>query len=134
MPDIYEARAQVYVDADSRLADVMGQVGRIGKVLGPRGLMPNPKLGTVTFDVGPAVKRIKAGQVEYRVEKNGIVHVGVGRASFGVENIQENVFSVLEAISKAKPKTSKGTYIQAVYLSTTMGPSIKLDPAPFRNL
>ena len=121
-------------DAAVATPDVMGQVGRIGKVLGPRGLMPNPKVGTVTFDIGKAVEAIKAGRIEYRVEKAGIVHMGVGRVSFGAEKIRENVVSAIESVVRAKPKASKGTYVQSVHLSTTMGPGITLDPAPFRNI
>ncbi len=112
--------------------DMMAQVGKIGKLLGPRGLMPNPKLGTVTFDVGKAVRAIKSGQVEFRVEKAGIVQVGIGKLSFGREKIRENLETVIDTVVKAKPKTSKGVYLQSMYVSTTMGPSIQLDPAPYR--
>lgn len=123
-----------WMDFDAAIAtpDVMVQVGKIGKLLGPRGLMPNPKLGTVTFEVGKAVKAIKAGRVEYRVEKSGIVHVGVAKSSFGSEKIADNVHSLIDAIVKAKPRTSKGIYLQQIYLSSTMGPSIAIDPSPFR--
>lgn len=112
--------------------DVMGVVGKLGKVLGPRGLMPNPKLGTVTFDVGKTVSAIKAGQVEFRVDKEGIVHVGAAKVSFGAAKIRDNLQAVIETLVKAKPKTSKGIYLQNIYISTTMGPSVKIDPAPYR--
>ncbi len=109
--------------------DIMGIVGRLGKILGPRGLMPNPKTGTVTFDIAKAVKDIRAGKVEYRVEKAGIVHVPVGKASFDESKLVENARSVLESILKAKPASSKGKYLKSVTVSTTMGPGIKMDPA-----
>ena len=109
--------------------DIMGLVGRLGKVLGPRGLMPNPKTGTVTFDIAKAIKDIRAGKVEYRVEKAGIVHVPVGKASFDESKLVDNARAVLESILKAKPSSSKGTYLKAVAVSTTMGPGIKMDPA-----
>ena len=108
--------------------DIMGLVGKLGKVLGPRGLMPNPKTGTVTFDIAKAMKEIRAGKVEYRVEKAGIVHVPVGKASFDEKNLFENAKSVLESILKAKPSSSKGKYLKAVAVSTTMGPGIKWIP------
>ena len=107
--------------------DIMGLVGRLGKVLGPRGLMPNPKTGTVTFDVAKAVREIRAGKVEYRVEKAGIVHVPVGKASFDEQKLIENTKAVLESILKAKPSSSKGKYLKAVTVSTTMGPGVKMD-------
>jgi large subunit ribosomal protein L1 len=107
--------------------DIMGLVGRLGKVLGPRGLMPNPKTGTVTFDIAKAIKEIRAGKVEYRVEKAGIVHVPVGKASFDEQKLFENAKSVLESILKLKPSSSKGKYLRAVSVSTTMGPGIKMD-------
>lgn len=112
--------------------DLMGLVGRLGRVLGPRGLMPNPKTNTVTLDVGTAVRELKAGRVEYRVEKAGIVHVPVGRKSFTPEQLRENVQAVLDSLIKAKPSTAKGTYIKAVTLSTTLGPGIKLDTSGYR--
>jgi len=107
--------------------DIMGLVGRLGKVLGPRGLMPNPKTGTVTFDVAKAVREIRAGKVEYRVEKAGIVHVPVGKASFDEQKLIENTKAVLESILKAKPSSSKGKYLKSVTVSTTMGPGVKMD-------
>ncbi len=109
--------------------DMMGVVGRLGKVLGPRGLMPNPKLGTVTMDVGQAVREQKSGKVEYRVEKAGIVHVAVGKKSFEPQQLVENASALLDAILKAKPAASKGTYLKKVCVSTTMGPGIRIDPS-----
>jgi large subunit ribosomal protein L1 len=107
--------------------DMMSVVGRLGRVLGPRGLMPNPKVGTVTFEVGRAVQEQKAGKIEFRVDKNGIVHAPFGKASFGVERLCENLLSVSAAIMRAKPPGAKGTYVQKVSISTTMGPGVKLD-------
>jgi large subunit ribosomal protein L1 len=109
--------------------DIMGLVGKLGKVLGPRGLMPNPKTGTVTFDITKAVKDIRAGKVEYRVEKAGIVHVPVGKASFDENKLADNAKAVLESILKAKPSSSKGKYLRSATVSTTMGPGIKMDTA-----
>ncbi|MHB1206077.1 MAG: 50S ribosomal protein L1 [Rhodospirillaceae bacterium] len=106
--------------------DMMGVVGRLGKVLGPRGLMPNPKLGTVTADVKNAVKNAKAGEVQFRVEKAGIVHAGIGKASFSAEALQDNVKAFVDAILKAKPAGSKGNYIRKISVSSTMGPGIKI--------
>lgn len=107
--------------------DMMGTVGKIGKLLGPRGLMPNPKVGTVTFDVARAVSEAKSGKVEYRVEKAGIIHAGIGKVSFGVDQLKGNIVALLDAIIKAKPQTSKGTYMKKVTLASTMGPSVNLD-------
>ncbi|MEO0636596.1 MAG: 50S ribosomal protein L1 [Pseudomonadota bacterium] len=109
--------------------DMMGLVGRLGKVLGPRGLMPNPRVGTVTPDVKKAVEDAKGGSVEFRVEKAGIVHAGVGKASFDAKAIEENVRAFVDAVAKAKPSGAKGTYIKRVAVSTTMGPGMKLDPS-----
>lgn len=109
--------------------DMMGVVGRLGKILGPKGLMPNPKSGTVTFDIERAVKEIKAGKVEYRVDKTSIIHVGIGKASFGTEKLEDNFKTLMEAIIKAKPAAAKGTYLKSVALSSTMGPAIKVNPA-----
>jgi large subunit ribosomal protein L1 len=108
--------------------DMMGSVGKIGKILGPRGLMPNPKVGTVTFEVANAVKELKAGKVEFRVEKAGIVHSPVGKVSFGAEKLRENVSALLETIIKLKPASSKGTYIKSISISSTMGVGVKIDP------
>jgi len=109
--------------------DMMALVGRLGKVLGPRGLMPNPKLGTVTPDVGAAVAAAKAGQVEFRVERAGIVHAGIGKASFSEEQLLENANAFVDAITRAKPTGAKGTYVQRIALSSTMGPGVKVDTA-----
>ncbi|MFC5559532.1 50S ribosomal protein L1 [Ureibacillus thermophilus] len=107
--------------------DMMGEVGKLGRVLGPKGLMPNPKTGTVTFDVAKAIAEIKAGKVEYRADKAGIVHVPIGKVSFETEKLVENFLAVFEAIQKAKPAAAKGTYMKSVNITTTMGPSIKVD-------
>jgi large subunit ribosomal protein L1 len=107
--------------------DMMGTVGKIGKLLGPRGLMPNPKVGTVTFDVGRAVNEAKSGKVEYRVEKAGIVHAPLGKVSFPAEKLQENLISLVDALVKAKPSTSKGVYLKKISLSSTMGPGVNID-------
>jgi large subunit ribosomal protein L1 len=120
-----------FMDFDKVVAtpDMMGVVGRLGKVLGPRGLMPNPKVGTVTQDIARAVKEQKAGKVEFRVEKAGIVHVPFGKASFDPQRLRENFTAIMEVIFKAKPQTAKGVYVKNVTVSTTMGPGIKLDLA-----
>lgn len=119
-----------WLDFDTVIAtpDMMGQVGRLGRVLGPRGLMPNPKVGTVTFDVGKAVREAKAGKVEFRAEKAGIVHAQVGKRSFGDQELAGNVRSLVNALVKAKPAAAKGTYLRSITLSSTMGPGIKVDP------
>jgi large subunit ribosomal protein L1 len=109
--------------------DMMGVVGRIGRILGPKGLMPNPKSGTVTFDIEKAVKDIKAGKVEYRVDKESIVHVPIGKKSFGVEKLKENFATIIDALIKAKPAAAKGKYLKSVAVSSTMGPGIKINPA-----
>ncbi len=109
--------------------DMMGLLGKLARVLGPRGLMPNPKLGTVTMDVSEAVKAAKGGQVEYRAEKAGIVHAGIGKASFSAEDIEKNLRSFVDAIMKAKPTGIKGAYVKKISLSSTMGPSVKIDIA-----
>ncbi|MDD2481231.1 MAG: 50S ribosomal protein L1 [Lutispora sp.] len=108
--------------------DMMGVVGRLGKVLGPKGLMPNPKSGTVTFDITRAISDIKAGKVEYRVDKTSIVHVAIGKASFGTDKLAENFKTLMEAIVKAKPAAAKGTYLKSVTMTSTMGPGIKVNP------
>jgi large subunit ribosomal protein L1 len=125
-----------WLDFDAIVAtpDMMGAVGKLGKVLGPRGLMPNPKLGTVTFDVRKAVSDLKAGKVEFRVDKQGNIHVPVGKASFGGVKLRENFMSLMDAIVKAKPASSKGTYVRSLFVSTTMGPSIRLDAVEIRNM
>ena len=112
--------------------DVMGQLGALGRVLGPRGLMPNPKAGTVTMDVAKAVKEIKAGKIEFRVDKTGNVHVPIGKVSFSADKLAENLAAFMDTIVKAKPSASKGTYIRSATVSSTMGPGIKLDMAGYR--
>ncbi len=107
--------------------DVMGLVGRLGRILGPRGLMPNPKLGTVTFDVAKVIKEIKAGQASFRVEKTGIVHAGVGKASFSSEQLTENVGALIDQLKKLRPQAIKGTYMKKITLSSTMGPGVRVD-------
>jgi large subunit ribosomal protein L1 len=109
--------------------DMMGVVGKLGRVLGPKGLMPNPKSGTVTFDVARAIAEIKAGKVEYRVDKTSIVHVPLGKKSFGAEKLAENFHALMEAVVKAKPSAAKGTYLKSVSVSSTMGPGVKVNPA-----
>lgn len=109
--------------------DMMGLVGRIGKILGPRGLMPNAKTGTVTFDVAQAVKELKAGKIDFRVERAGVVHAPVGKVSFGVDKLLGNLRSFFEMITRLKPTSSKGTYLKGISISTTMGPGVKIDPA-----
>ena len=111
--------------------DMMGLVGRIGRILGPKGLMPNPKSGTVTMDVTKAITDIKAGKVEYRVDKTAIVHCPIGKASFGQQKLVENLNALMDAIIKAKPAAAKGTYIKSLYLSSTMGPSVRVNPLKF---
>jgi len=125
-----------WLEFDKAIAtpDMMGLVGRIGKVLGPRGLMPNPKVGTVTFDVAKAVSELKAGKVEYRVDKAGIVHVPIGKRSFGAERLIENANSLLASLIKAKPAAAKGNYLVSVAVSATMSPGIKVDPLAARTL
>jgi large subunit ribosomal protein L1 len=108
---------------------MMSVVGRLGKVLGPRGLMPNPKLGTVTMDVGAAVRENKAGKVEYRVDKNGIIHAAVGKRSFEKEKLLANLHALIDAVIKAKPAAAKGVYLKKIAISTTMGPGIRVDPS-----
>ncbi|HOE56043.1 MAG TPA: 50S ribosomal protein L1 [Bacillota bacterium] len=109
--------------------DMMGVVGRLGKILGPKGLMPNPKSGTVTFDIERAIKEIKAGKVEYRVDKTAIIHVGIGKVSFGTDKLGDNFRTLMEAVVKAKPAAAKGTYLKSVVVASTMGPAIKINPA-----
>jgi large subunit ribosomal protein L1 len=119
------------VDFDRCIAtpDMMGLVGRLGKILGPKGMMPNPKLGTVTMNVGEAVKAAKGGQVEYRVEKAGIIHSGIGKASFKAEDLRANFDALLDAVTKAKPSGAKGKYLKKIAMSSSMGPGIKIDVA-----
>ena len=114
--------------------DMMSSVGRLGKILGPRGLMPNAKTGTVTFDIARAVKELKAGKIDFRVERAGIVHTSVGMVSFGADKLMENLSSFFETIVRLKPASSKGTYVQSIAISTTMGPGIKIDPAHIKTI
>jgi large subunit ribosomal protein L1 len=125
-----------WMEFDTAVAtpDLMGQVGRLGKVLGPRGLMPNPKLGTVTFDVGRAVREAKAGKVEFRVDKAGNVHVPIGKHSFGAAELGANALALIEAIVRAKPAASKGTYLRSLTVSTTMGPGVPIDAQAVANM
>lgn len=120
-----------FMDFDTVVAtpDMMKGVGKLGRILGPRGLMPNPKTGTVTFDVAKAVKEIKAGKVEYRVDKSGIVHAPVGKASFSEDRLLENVQTLVDSVLKAKPAAAKGKYIRSMAVSSTMGPGLRIDPA-----
>jgi len=129
--DLAEKIQGGWLDFDKVIAtpDLMGVVGKLGKVLGPRGLMPNPKLGTVTFDVGKAVADMKAGRVDFRVDKVGIVHCSVGKVSFGADKIMDNLKALLEIIMKLKPASSKGTYVKGVAVSSTMGPGVRIDPS-----
>ncbi len=129
--DLMETIQGGTIDFDRCIAtpDMMGLVGRLGKVLGPRGLMPNPKLGTVTMNVAEAVRAAKAGQVQFRVEKAGIVHAGIGKISFAEDKLAENAKAFVDAINKAKPAGAKGQYLKKVSISSTMGPGLKVDPA-----
>jgi large subunit ribosomal protein L1 len=129
--DLMESIQAGNIDFDRVIAtpDMMGIVGRLGKVLGPKGLMPNPKLGTVTMNVGEAVKAAKGGQVEFRVEKAGIIHSGIGKASFPAEDLRANFDALVDAVVKAKPSGAKGKYVRKVAVSSTMGPGIKIDVA-----
>ncbi len=132
--DLAERIKGGFFDFDNVVAtpDMMAQVGKVGKLLGPRGLMPSPKVGTVTFDVADTVKSLKAGRAEYRVDKAGVVHAPVGKASFGPEKILENAQALFNAINRAKPSSSKGVYLQSASLSLTMGPGVAIDVAPLR--
>lgn len=127
--DMVEKIQKGWLDFDNAVAtpDIMGLVGKLGKVLGPRGLMPNPKLGTVTFDVAKAVKEIKAGKIEYKTEKAGIIHVPIGKVSFDAEKLLDNARVIIDAVVKAKPGTSKGKYLKKIAVSSTMGPGIRVD-------
>jgi len=129
--DLYEKINGGFMDFDRVIAtpDMMALVGRLGKVLGPRGLMPNPKVGTVTPNVGQAVKDAKGGAVEFRVEKAGVVHAGIGKCSFTQDALEANLKAFIDALQKAKPTGAKGTYVKRISLSSTMGPGVKVDPA-----
>ncbi len=124
-----------WLDFDKAVAtpDMMGQVSKLGKILGPRGLMPNPKIGTVTFELAKAIGELKAGKAEYKIDKAGIVHTSIGKVSFGAEKLRENFQVLMESIVRAKPQTSKGSYLRSVTVSLTMGPGIKLDPTPLQS-
>ena len=128
--DLVEKIKEGWTDFDKTVAtpDMMGTVGKIGRILGPRNLMPNAKLGTVTFDVANIVKEIKSGKVDFRVEKTGIIHAGVGKISFGAENILENLKAFVAKVIQLKPSSAKGIYLRSVTISSTMGPGVKLDP------
>jgi large subunit ribosomal protein L1 len=134
--DLVERISAGFLDFDATVAtpDMMAKVGRLGKILGTRGLMPNPKLGTVTMDVARVVKELKAGRVEYRADKYGIAHVGIGKKSFTPEALIENYGALLDEIQRAKPSSSKGRYLKSITISTTMGPGIKVDPLKVRGL
>ena len=127
--DLVDKISKGWLDFDKVVAtpDIMGLVGKLGKVLGPRGLMPNPKLGTVTFDVGKAVKDLKAGKVEFKTDKAGVVHVSVGKVSFDKQKLIDNTVAVVDSIIKAKPPTSKGRYLKKISIASTMGPGIKVN-------
>ena len=129
--DMVEKIQGGWVDFDAVIAtpDMMRSVGKLGKVLGPRGLMPNPKTGTVTFDVAKAIQEIKAGKVEFRVDKTAIIHVPVGKISFSADQLQENASAIINAVRKAKPPAAKGKYVRSIYISSTMSPSVNIDSA-----
>ncbi len=129
--DLVEKITKGWLEFDRVIStpDLMGMVGKLGKILGPRGLMPNPKAGTVTFDLAKAIREVRQGRVEFKVEKAGIVHVLIGKASFEPQKLAENANAVLEAIVKAKPSTAKGVYLKSIAVSSTMGPSVKIDTA-----
>ena len=122
-----------WLDFDALIAtpDVMKSVGKLGKILGPKGLMPNPKTGTVTFDLGKAVQEIKAGKVEFRVDKTAIIHTPVGKASFSVEKLIDNARTLIDSVVKAKPAAAKGKYVRSIYVSSTMGPGVQVDAVTF---
>jgi large subunit ribosomal protein L1 len=132
--DLIEKIKEGWFEFDRAVAtpDMMGTVGKIGKLLGPRGLMPNPKGGTVTFDVGDTVKDLKAGKIEFRVDRTGNVHIPAGKVSFGLDKLKDNIAAILETIVKLKPASSKGVYLRTIALSTTHGPGVKIDPASIR--
>jgi large subunit ribosomal protein L1 len=131
--DMVAKVSEGFMDFDRVIAtpDMMGAVGKLGRILGPRGLMPNPKVGTVTFDVASAVREAKGGKIEYRVEKAGIVHARVGKASFTEQALAENASALINALVRAKPSTAKGTYVRSITVSSTMGPGFKVDPTQF---
>ena len=134
--DLVKKISEGWLEFDKAVAtpDMMGAVGRIGKILGPRGLMPNPKAGTVTQEIGKAVRELKAGKLEFRVDKAGIVHLPIGKVSFPEEQLVENARTILDSLVRAKPASAKGNYIRGVALSATMGPGIKVDPAQLQSM
>lgn len=134
--DMIEKIQKGWMDFDKTIStpDMMGAVSKLGKILGPRGLMPNPKVGTVTFDVAKTVKEMKAGRVEFRVDKAGNLHIPVGKISFGKEKLIENINTLIDTVVRLKPPASKGTYIKGIAVCTTMSPGIKIDPTYVRNL
>jgi large subunit ribosomal protein L1 len=134
--DLVEKVQGGWLEFDKAIAtpDMMSSVGKLGRILGPRGMMPNAKLGTVTFDVARAVKEIKAGKIDFKVERAGIVHAPMGKVSFGVEKLLENVAAFMDTILRLKPSGSKGTYLKSIVISTTMGPGIKVDPVYIKDL
>jgi len=134
--DMIEKIKGGWLEFDKAIAtpDMMGAVSKIGRILGPRGLMPNPKVGTVTFDIGKTVKEVKGGKVEFRTEKTGIVHTTIGKKSFGKDKLRENFLALLDTLIKMKPASSKGAYLKGIALSTTMSPGVKIDPIQVRNL
>jgi large subunit ribosomal protein L1 len=131
--DMVAKVSEGFLDFDRVIAtpDMMGAVGKLGRVLGPRGLMPNPKVGTVTFDVGNAVREAKGGKIEYRVEKAGIVHARIGKISFAENALSDNALALINALVRQKPSTAKGTYLRSITVSSTMGPGVKVEPAIF---
>ncbi|ROR01744.1 50S ribosomal protein L1 [Desulfosoma caldarium] len=134
--ELIEKIKEGWLEFDKAVAtpDMMGQVGKIGKILGPRGLMPNAKLGTVTFDVAKAVQEIKAGKVDFRVEKTGIVHAPMGKVSFGPEKLMQNISTFIDTLIRLKPAAAKGTYLRGIAISTTMGPGIRIDPLAVKTI
>ncbi len=134
--EIIEKIKEGWLDFDKVVAtpDMMGQVGKIGRILGPRGLMPNAKTGTVTFDIGKAVRDIKGGKVDFRVDRAGVLHLPIGRVSFGKEKLKDNFAAVAETVLRMKPASAKGTYVKGVAMSATMGPGVKIDPSEMKTV
>jgi large subunit ribosomal protein L1 len=132
--DLAKRISEGWLDFDQVIAtpDMMGVVGKLGKVLGPRGLMPNPKLGTVTFEVEKAINELRSGRAEYRVDKAGIVHLSIGRTNFTPENLADNAKTIIDTLLRVKPSTAKGTYLKKMALSATMGPGVRVDSTPFK--
>jgi large subunit ribosomal protein L1 len=134
--ELIEKIQKGWLEFDKAIAtpDMMGSVGKLGRVLGPRGMMPNAKLGTVTFDIAKAVKEIKSGKIDFKVEKAGVLHAPMGKVSFGLEKLLENVAAFMDTVLRLKPPASKGTYLRSIAISTTMGPGIKVDPAYVKDI